>query len=107
MSDLVGQELAGHRVGRRRVGRSAFLGHALLRHAGSMAHPRAGLRRLGRRWPPCTKTVVWILLDDRDAEALRMEVDAGRHRRACGLLLNWAVELITLGADDETTPTCF
>ena len=43
-------------------------------------------------------TLVWTLLDDQDAEAVRAEVHAGRHRDACGLLLNRAVELISLGA---------
>jgi hypothetical protein len=42
--------------------------------------------------------LVWALLDDQDAEAVRAEVHAGRPRAACGLLLNRAVELISLGA---------
>jgi hypothetical protein len=43
-------------------------------------------------------TLVWTLLDDEDAEAVRAAVHAGRHHDACGLLLNRAVELIPLGA---------
>src|SRR3954469_12173927 len=43
-------------------------------------------------------TVVWALLDPGDAEAIRAEVGAGRHRDACGLLLNTAVELLPLAA---------
>jgi hypothetical protein len=48
--------------------------------------------------PARPTTLVWALLDDQDAEAVRAEVHAGRHRDACGLLLNRAVELISLGA---------
>ena len=54
--------------------------------------------RLARDPSPQPTTVVWILLDDRDAEAVRTEVIAGRHGSACGLLLNWAVELIPIAA---------
>src|SRR3954454_23470296 len=43
-------------------------------------------------------TVVWALLDPGDAEAIQVEVSAGRHHDACGLLLNWAVELLSLAA---------
>jgi hypothetical protein len=43
-------------------------------------------------------TLVWALLDEDAAEDLRADVRAGRHREACGLLLNRAVELISLGA---------
>ncbi len=43
-------------------------------------------------------TLVWALLDEDAAEDLRADVRAGRHREACGLLLNRAVELITLAA---------
>lgn len=80
----------------------AFIGEVdhtgLRRFVAEDSIPRDELRRLARRRAPCAETVVWVLLDDRDAEALRMEVDAGRHRRACGLLLNWAVELIPVSA---------
>lgn len=59
--------------------------------------PRDELRRLARR-SPCSDTIVWALLDDRDAEALRLELVAGRHSQACGLLLNWSIELISIRA---------
>jgi hypothetical protein len=71
-----------------------------------------GLRRLlpddtdpSTLWPsdPAARpaqptTLVWALLDEDAAEDLRAEVHAGRHREACGLLLNRAVELISLAA---------
>src|SRR5262245_58254395 len=41
-------------------------------------------------------TAVWALLAEEDAEAIRAEVGAGRHRDACDLLLNRAVELLLL-----------
>ncbi len=47
---------------------------------------------------PHPTTVVWALLTKHDAEAIRMEVVANRPRDACGLLLNRAVELISLAA---------
>src|SRR4051812_36531239 len=62
------------------------------------AIPRDELRRLARGPAPRSRTVVWILLDDRNAEDVRIEVTAGRHRAACGLLLNAAVELIPIAA---------
>ena len=43
-------------------------------------------------------TVVWALLADVDAEAIRVEVAADRPGDAGGLLLNRAVELLTLDA---------
>ena len=42
--------------------------------------------------------VVWALLDRDDAEAIRQEVAAEHPGAACGLLLNRAVEIISLGA---------
>ena len=60
--------------------------------------PAEELRRLARGSAPRPTAVVWALLDEPDAEALRAEVDAGRHHDACGLLLNRAVELLPLGA---------
>jgi hypothetical protein len=41
-------------------------------------------------------TPVWALLDDEDAEAIRVDLIAGHHRDACNLLLNRAVELLSL-----------
>jgi hypothetical protein len=62
------------------------------------AIPPDVLGRLAREPSPRPITIVWTLLDDRDAEAVRTEVIAGRDRAACGLLLNAAVELIPIAA---------
>jgi hypothetical protein len=51
-----------------------------------------------RRWFPRPTTVAWALLSDEDAEAVRADLGDGRRGDACGLLLNRAVELISLGA---------
>ena len=49
-------------------------------------------------------TVAWTLLEDGDAESIRSEVAAGHHDAACGLLLNRAIELLSLAAAlPETT----
>ena len=49
-------------------------------------------------------TVAWTLLDDGDAESIRSEVAAGHHEAACGLLLNRAIELLSIAAAlPETT----
>ena len=56
------------------------------------------LGRYARARPPRPSTLVWALLEDQDANAIRAEVDAGRHADACGLLLNRAVELLALGS---------
>jgi hypothetical protein len=58
--------------------------------------PMDELGHLARRRPPHPGTVVWALLDEGDAEVLRLEVYAGHHHQACGLLLNRAVELLPL-----------
>jgi len=42
--------------------------------------------------------VAWTLLDDGDAESIRSEVAVGHDNAACGLLLNWAVELLPITA---------
>jgi hypothetical protein len=55
----------------------------------------AGLACASRRREPA---VVWALLDEPDAEAVRAEVSAGHHRDACVLLISRAVELIPLAA---------
>jgi hypothetical protein len=54
----------------------------------------ARLARIPSRRPA---TVAWALLDEAAAEALREDVRAGRHREACGSLLNHALELVSLG----------
>jgi hypothetical protein len=59
---------------------------------------RDELRRLVREPSAWPTTVVWTLLDECDAEAVRTEMVAGRHHDACGLLLNAAVELISIAA---------
>jgi hypothetical protein len=41
-------------------------------------------------------TAVWVLLDDEDAEVIRADLTAGHHRDSCNLLLNRAVELLSL-----------
>ena len=49
-------------------------------------------------------TVTRALLDDGDAESIRSEVSAGHHDVACGLLLNRAIELLSIAAAlPETT----
>jgi hypothetical protein len=49
-------------------------------------------------------TVTWALLDDGDAESIRSEVAIGHHDAACGLLLNRAIELLSIAAAlPETT----
>ena len=59
--------------------------------------PGDELGRLVRPRVSRPTTLVWALLHDRDAEAIRAELTAGGHADACGLLLNRAVELLTLG----------
>jgi hypothetical protein len=54
-------------------------------------------------------TAIWALVADEDAEAIRAELSAGRHRDACNLLLNRAVELLSLISvlpDLSGTATC-
>jgi hypothetical protein len=49
-------------------------------------------------------TVAWTLLDDGDADSIRSEVAAGHHDAACGLLLNRAIERLSISAAlPETT----
>ena len=60
--------------------------------------PVEELGRLARGSARRPAALVWVLLDEPDAEDLRAEFDAGRHHDAGGLLLNRAVELLSLGA---------
>jgi hypothetical protein len=80
----------------------AFVGEVdhsgLRRFVPEDAIPRDELGRLARGPMSRPTTVVWALLDDQDAAAVRTEVTAGRHHRACGLLLNAAVELLPITA---------
>ncbi|MDG3008419.1 hypothetical protein [Paludisphaera mucosa] len=57
---------------------------------------RNELHRLTRRRHPGPSAFVWTLLADEDAEDLRVDVGTGRHAEAYSLLLNRAVELISL-----------
>lgn len=60
--------------------------------------PADELRRLVRDLAHCPTVLFWSLLAEDDAEDLRADVEAGRHAEACGLLLNRAVEILSLGA---------
>jgi hypothetical protein len=60
--------------------------------------PAGELSRLARGSSRRPSSLVWALLDEPDAEALRVEVGSGRNREACGLLLNRAVELLPIAA---------
>lgn len=56
------------------------------------------LLRLTRGYRRCPTSHFWTLLDDDDAEDVRADIDAGRRAEACGLVLNRAVEITSLGA---------
>jgi hypothetical protein len=58
--------------------------------------PRDLLRHAVRAGLMGATTAVWALVADEDAEAIRADLSAGRHRDACNLLLNRAVELLSL-----------
>ena len=60
--------------------------------------PRDILRHAVRTGWTHSTTVVWALLADEDAEAIRADLGAGRHRDAYNLLLNRAVELLPLSS---------
>src|SRR4051812_43892137 len=60
--------------------------------------PGDELRRMALRRSPRPGAIVWALLAEGDAEAVRAGPDAGRPGEACGLPLNRAVELISPGA---------
>ena len=63
-----------------------------------------GVRRYTRCRFARPTTVAWALLDDGDAESIRSAVATGHHDAACGLLLNRAIELLSLAAAmPETT----
>ena len=49
-----------------------------------------------RRWLTEWTTSVWALLGDEAAEAIRADLISGHHQDACNLLLNRAVELLSL-----------
>src|SRR3954453_23572356 len=50
---------------------------------------------------PWSTSSVWALLHDQDAEVIRAEVGAGHYQDACALLLNRAVELLSLAAVNQ------
>ena len=58
--------------------------------------PRELLQHAVRAGWTHSATAVWALLADEDAEAIRADLCAGRHGDACNLLLNRAVELLSL-----------
>ena len=58
--------------------------------------PRDLLRHAVRAGWTHSATAVWALLADEDAEAIRADLSAGRPGEACNLLLNRAVELLSL-----------
>ena len=63
-----------------------------------------GVRRYARGRFERPTTVAWTLLEEGDAESIRSAVAAGHHDTACGLLLNRAIELLSLAAAlPETT----
>jgi hypothetical protein len=63
-----------------------------------------GVRGYARHRFARPTTVAWTLLEDGDAESIRAEVAAGHPEAACGLLLNRAIELLSLAAAlPETT----
>jgi hypothetical protein len=60
--------------------------------------PAEELARLARGPRRRSSAVVWALLDEPDAEVVRVEFGAGRHRDACELLLDRAVEILPVAA---------
>lgn len=60
------------------------------------------LPQLIRDWTSPARTVVWAVLDDEDAEAVRDELAARRHHDACGVLLDRAVEVHPIVPSEES-----
>jgi hypothetical protein len=60
--------------------------------------PADELATLARLPSQPSSTIVWVLLEEPDAEALRTEIGAGRSRDAYDLLLNRAVEILPIAA---------
>jgi hypothetical protein len=54
------------------------------------------LARLAHLSPQPTSAIVWALLEEPDAEAMRTEIGAGRGRDAYDLLLNRAIEILPI-----------
>ena len=59
--------------------------------------PRDLLQELVRVWTTSTTSVIRTIVAEDDAEAIRRELAADRHDFACTLLLNRAVEILSLG----------
>ncbi len=80
----------------------AYLGqidpYGLRRFLPEEAIPSDLLRQLVREWSSGATTVVWAVIADDDAEALRRELRAGRSGDACILLLDRAVEVLPLAS---------
>jgi hypothetical protein len=79
----------------------AYLGQidhsGLRRFLSEDAIPSEMVGQLAREWSSSSTAAVRALLADEDAEALRSELRAGDHGQACSLLLDRAVEVLTLG----------
>lgn len=60
--------------------------------------PADELCRLVNGCRRCPTSLFWTLLGDDDAEEVRVDIGAGRHAEACGLILNRAVEITSLSA---------
>jgi hypothetical protein len=58
--------------------------------------PPEWVGQLARAWSSSSTAAVWAVLADEDAEALRRELRAGAHGEACSLLLDRAIEVLTL-----------
>jgi hypothetical protein len=58
--------------------------------------PTGLLRHEVRRWLTGSTTAVWALLDDEAVAAIQADLISGHPRAACNLLLNRAVELLSL-----------
>jgi hypothetical protein len=65
------------------------------------AVPEDRLRQLAHAWCSPATTVVWAVLADENADAVRRELAAGHHQAACGLLLNHAAEILPVTAVPE------
>jgi len=70
--------------------------HGLRRFLPEDAVPRDLLRQLVGEWSSRTSAVVWAIVPEDDAEAIRQELVTDRRRTACDLLLDLAVELLPL-----------
>ena len=65
------------------------------------AVPGDHLRQLAHAWCSRSTTVVWAVLAEENAAAVRQELAAGHPQAACGLLLNHAAEILPVTAVPE------